>query len=201
MTKSHPIRCRCGKLQGEVSRPELGTRAICYCRDCQAFAHYLGSANDVLDAFGGTDVVAIRPRYLSFAGGFEHLSCMSLTAHGTLRWYAKCCQTPIGNTPRDFKMSHLGLIHTCLERSGIELDASFGPVRMRVNRQSAKGQPPSAPITTFTAAAVRYLGSLMWSRVSGKYRQNPFFDGSTGRPRKEPKVLTTTEHEQLMKSV
>ena len=201
MTKNHPIQCRCGKLQAEVIRPESGTRAVCYCRACQAFAHYLGSPGSVLDAHGGTDIIAISPRNVSFTSGFEHLACMSLTAHGTLRWYADCCRTPIGNTPRDFRTSHVGLIHNCLEHSGIGIDASFGPVKMRVNRKGAKGQPLPNSIITFPAAMVLYLGSLKWSRISGKYRKNPFFDGNTGKPRKEPKVLAAAERERIMSAV
>ena len=100
MASSHPIRCHCGKFQATVAHPEGGTRAVCYCRDCQAFAHFLGSPKDVLDSLGGTDIVAVRPRYVSFIAGVDNLVCMSLTAQGILRWYAKCCQTPIGNTPR-----------------------------------------------------------------------------------------------------
>ena len=58
---SHPIRCRCGKLQGEISHAELGTRAVCYCHDCQAFAHFLGAAEEYFDPLGGTEIVAIAP--------------------------------------------------------------------------------------------------------------------------------------------
>lgn len=198
MTKSHPIRCRCGKLQGEVFRPQLGTRAICYCKDCQAFAHFLGSPQSILDAFGGTGVVVVRPQDVSFTSGLENLCCMSLTAHGTIRWYTACCQTPVGNTLRNFKMAHVGLVHTCLEHSGIVLNVAFGPVKMHVNKMSAKGQPGSTPVTTFAASLVRYLALIAWSGISGRYKQNPFFDSSTGRPRSEPKVLTLAEHAQLM---
>jgi Family of unknown function (DUF6151) len=201
MTSSHPIRCRCGKLQGEVSHTELGTRAVCYCRDCQAFAHYLGSPQDILDALGGTEVVAVAPRWVSFTAGAEQLVCMSLTERGTLRWYARCCRTAIGNTPRNPRMSHVGLIHACLRAPTGTLDDPFGPVRMRVNRQSAKGRPPATPVAAFAIAMLRYLGLLAWSRVSGKYKQNPFFDAATGRPRVEPYVLSKAEHEKLQRAV
>jgi hypothetical protein len=195
----HPIRCRCGKLQGELSHPERGSRGVCYCRDCQAFAHFLGSAQDILDPLGGTDVVAVAPRWLSFTSGTENLACMSLTEHGALRWYAGCCGTPIGNTPPDRRFSHLGLIHSCLEVPGRTLDESFGPVRMRVNTHSAKGRPPAAPVAGFVMALVPYIGALAWSRISGKYRQNPFFDAS-GQSRVKPRVLSQSEHEKLMSS-
>ena len=198
---SHSIRCRCGKLQGEISYPERGTRAVCYCRDCQAFAHFLGPAQDTLDAMGGTEVVAVAPRWVSFTGGREQLVCMSLTERGTLRWYAGCCRTPIGNTPRDRKLSHVGVIHACLRGSTSTLNDSFGPVRMRVNRQSAKGRPTTTPVAAFTIALLRYLGSLAWSRVSGKYKQNPFFDAATGQPRVEPYVLSKAEHAKLYGSI
>ena len=82
MISRHPIRCHCGRLQGEVSHAELGTRAVCYCRDCQAFAHFLESPQDTLDALGGTEVVAVAPRWVSFTTGTEYLVCMSLTERG-----------------------------------------------------------------------------------------------------------------------
>ncbi len=55
---NHRFQCRCGALQGEVLRPERGVRAVCYCGDCQTYAHLLGEASLVLDPLGGTDVVA-----------------------------------------------------------------------------------------------------------------------------------------------
>jgi hypothetical protein len=62
MPVSLPLRCRCGRVRGiagDVS-PSSGFRFVCYCGDCQAFAHFLDRA-DVLDAAGGTDIFC-RPR-------------------------------------------------------------------------------------------------------------------------------------------
>src|SRR5262245_2151491 len=197
VASSHPIRCRCGKLKGELSHPDRGTRGVCYCRDCQAFAHFLGPEQEILDPLGGTEVIATVPRYVSFTAGVEHLVCMSLTEQGTLRWYAACCRTPIGNTPRNRKLSYVGLIHSCLRASTSTLDDDFGPVRMRVNRHGAKGSPPAAPVGGFIAALLRFLGRSAWLRVSGHYRENPFFDAATGRPRAQPRALSRAEHEKL----
>jgi hypothetical protein len=30
-------------------------------------------------------------------------------------WYARCCNTPIGNTLVDYRISFIGLVHTCLQ--------------------------------------------------------------------------------------
>lgn len=189
----HPLRCRCGRLRAQVLDPHRGTRAVCYCRDCQAFAHFLGPPEGMLDPLGGTDIVALRPRQVVFTSGVENLACMSLSPKGTLRWYAGCCNTPVGNTPRDRKVSHVGLVHSCLDWDGADMDTSFGAVVMRVNAQSARGTPPKASMVGFLGAVGGYLGSLLWSRISGQYRANPFFDATGNAPRVAPRVLSPAE--------
>jgi hypothetical protein len=201
MTSLHPLQCRCGAFQAQVSHPERSTRAVCYCKDCQAFAHFLGLPEGMLDGFGGTDVVAVRPRDVAFVRGRERLACMSLTPSGTLRWYAACCRTPIGNTPRDPRQSHVGLIHTALETRGGSTSTEFGPVRMHVNRQGAKGKPPKSSPAVFTWAVLRYLSGLLWSRWSGRYKRNPFFDAGTGQPIAAVQVLSPQELARLRSAV
>ena len=197
MSDTHPIACRCGAFRGAVARPAHGTRATCYCRDCQAFARFLGSPDGMMDAAGGTDIVAVRPRHVSFLQGSENLTCMSLSPHGTLRWYTRCCGTPIGNTPRDLRISHVGLVHTCLEQAGADLAASFGPVRMRVEVKSAHGSVPANSWPSFAWAMLRYMASVAWSRLGGGYRINPFFPAGNSQPLVEPLVVSETERARL----
>ena len=52
-----PLRFRCGYMRGAASEvsPSSGLRFICYCKDCQAFAHFLerdGSPVPGLGLFG-----------------------------------------------------------------------------------------------------------------------------------------------------
>jgi hypothetical protein len=197
---NHPLRCRCGTLKGYVSHPEKASRGVCYCKDCQAFAHFLGATGGILDEMGGTDVVATLPKYVTFTQGVEVLACMSLTENGLLRWYSSCCSTPIGNTPRDFKVSHVGLVHTCLEDPSRTLENSFGPVRMRVNTKNAKGKPKLMPISTI-GSILRFMSSLMRARLDGSYKYTPFFAPARGTPVVPPKVLTGSERERVMNAV
>lgn len=197
---NHPLRCRCGTLKGYVSHPERVSRGVCYCRDCQAYAHFLGKSADILDEMGGTDVVATLAKYLTFTHGFEALACMSLTENGLLRWYASCCNTPIGNTQRDFKVSFVGLVHTCLEDPARSLESSFGPVRMRVNTKTAKGRPKSMPISTITSV-LRFLASVIRARLDGSYKRTPFFAPDRGTAVVQPKVLTSSERDRVMNAV
>src|SRR5450755_3811245 len=140
MPMNHPLQCRCGTLKGYVSPPDMASRAVCYCKDCQAFAHFLERPDDaVLNELGGTELVATLPRHVHFTQGLEDLVCMCLSDRGLLRWYTSCCNTPIGNTPRDFKTSNVGLIHSCVAKRDPSLQDSFGPVRMVLQTKSAKG--------------------------------------------------------------
>lgn len=188
----HPLRCRCGTLTGYVSEPQRASRGVCYCKDCQAFARYLGKADIVLDAMLGTDIVATLPKYVSFASGVSSLACLSLTDRGLLRWYASCCGTPIGNTLRDYRVPYVGLVHVCLGTPAA-IEASFGPVRLRVNTSSAKGRPQSMPLST-AAALLRFAPTVLLTRVDGSYKTTPFFSAD-GAPIAQRKVLTRAELE------
>jgi hypothetical protein len=160
--------------------------------DCQAFARFLGQAATVLDEQGGTDVVATLPKHVRFTGGLEALACLSLTERGLLRWYASCCGTLVGNTPRDFRFPYVGLVHSCLG-SPEAIERAFGPVRMRVNTKSAKGDPETMPASQ-AAALLRFLPKVLLARVDGSYRTTPFFTAD-GRPVVQRKVLTRGERE------
>ena len=197
---NHPLQCRCGRLKGFVSDPERVNRAVCYCRDCQAFAHFLGRADDILDSQGGTDVIQTLPARVTFTEGRETLACMRLTKNGLIRWYTACCNTPVGNTLPNFRMSFIGLIHRCLESSGGALDRSFGPVRMRVNTKSAKAEVKSNSAKA-TWGILRVLAMVARARIDGSYKRTALFSIDTGAPIVTPKVLNRSERDDVMKAV
>ncbi len=198
---NHPLQCRCGALKGYVSPPDMANRAVCYCKDCQAFAHFLDRPGDaVLNELGGTEIVATLPRHVHFTQGREALVCMSLSDHGLLRWYTSCCNTPVGNTPRDFKVSYAGLIHSCLAKRAPSLQDSFGPVRMVLQTKSAKGEAKSTPIRN-VVTLLAIMKSVVAARISGNYRSNPFFVEDSGIPIKQPRVLTKAERARVTSAV
>jgi hypothetical protein len=197
---NHPLQCRCGKLQGVVSHPEHAARGTCYCKDCQAFAHFLGKSAETLDEAGGTDVIAARPRDVTFTQGTDALVCMRLTERGLLRWYASCCNTPIGNTPPDMRVPYIGLVHDCLESPGHSLDTSFGPTTMWIMTKSATKHVDARPLRMI-ATLLRFMPGILLARFTGAYRQTPFFDVARGAPAVTPRVLSSEEHEDLMRRV
>jgi len=197
---NHPLQCRCGTLKGYVGEPEKVNRCVCYCRDCQAFAHFLGRANEILDSKGGTDIFQTTSSRLTLTAGAEMLACMRLTENGLMRWYARCCNTPIGNTLANMQMSFVGLTHNCLENGGKSLDDSFGPVRMLVNTKSAKEEVRSNSMAAI-GGMMRIMGMLLRARVNGSYKRTVFFSPHTRAPVATPKVLSRDERETLMQAV
>jgi hypothetical protein len=191
---STTLRCRCGTLQGELLHPDRTLRAVCYCLDCQTYAHAVGDAARVLDAEGGTEVVATRARHLRFTAGADRLACLSLSERGLLRWYAGCCGTPVANTPRDMRLPYAGVMHTCLAG---DRTAEFGPVRMRVNTRHARG-PVTRPGLLQALALFRTGPGLVWDRYSGGWRTTPFFDTAAGRPVAQPRVLTKSQRQAAL---
>ena len=191
MSHIHKLRCRCGQLRGDIRLTGLRNRCVCYCTDCQAFPRHL-RAPDVLDSRGGTDIVQVPPSILSFTQGVEKLACLRLSPKGLLRWYSTCCKTPIGNTPADWRISFVGLIHVCLRGEDSNLDASFGPVSMRVGVKAALGddKPVASGLITGVAKAVALIAR---GRVGGRYRANPFFEPDSGLPITSPTVLSAIE--------
>ena len=193
IAETHPLRCRCGALQGQIERGGPTSRMVCYYKDCQAFARYLGPAGRVLDAQGGSDVVQLAPHRIRFIQGIEHLSVMRLSSKGMLRWYAACCRTPVGNTMSSRNMPFTGLLVQCLDSAPLE--AAFGPVLASTNTQSALGNPKPRAFGLPRALAC-ILRIVAGSRLSGTYKANPFFD-ATGLPVVEPTVLTAEERTRL----
>ncbi|AMO22937.1 hypothetical protein GCM10027034_34520 [Ramlibacter solisilvae] len=171
----HPFQCRCGTVRGEVDEPRRAMRAVCYCRDCRAYAHWLGHPGQVLDPLGGTDIVATHARYVRLTAGTSALACMSLSPRGLLRWYASCCNTPVGNTSRSGKLPYVGLVHSCLAQVR-PLEPAFPPVQMDINRQSALGPAPSRGGAAVMARFLAKMLRLAAARLTGSWRRSPFFD-------------------------
>ncbi len=193
---SHPLRCRCGTLKGYISYSSRTNHCACYCRDCQAFANFLGRAGEILDAQGGTEVIATPSANVIFTEGHAALACMRLSERGLMRWYTTCCNTPVGNTLANYRVSFITLIHSCLDANGKSLDGVFGPVRMRVGTKNAKGAVKSSAFGAISVI-LRLVAMLAGARLTGSYKRTPFFSGRTGAPVVTPKVLSRSEREKL----
>lgn len=194
------VGCRCGALEGVLANPRGGNRVVCYCSDCQAFAHYLGNVREVLDERGGSDILQVLPKNLSFTRGADRLACLRLTPKGLLRWYAGCCRTPVGNTLATPKLSFIGLLHSCLRSDSPSLDEAVGPVTAVVHTQGAIGDPKPQTVGTGRTVAW-FLRNALKARMNGDYRLTPLFRSDSGAPVVAPHVLGAEELARVKQAV
>jgi len=154
----------------------------------------------MLDVHGGTDTLAVLPSAVLITRGHDRIVCMSLGDQGLLRWYAGCCRTAIANTPRNFKLAVVNVVHSCLERTPGEVQESFGRVDMRLNTQSARGRlPPLREHKLYSLS--RTIKALVLARLDGSYRRTPLFDPDSGTPISTPEVLSPIERKRLLERV
>jgi len=149
----------------------------------------LGAEADVLDEHGGTDIFQTSPSSLTITQGMDQIGCLHLKENGTHRWYARCCNTPIGNTAKP-SLPFVGIIHSFWADKEVWNETISAP-RARVQTKHAYNLPEDAPAPVGFPIGVT-LG-LMWKilkwKLAGKGRPNPLF-GVDGEPISKPEVVT-----------
>jgi hypothetical protein len=193
------VRCRCGAVRGRAlnASAATGTRVICYCRDCQAFARYLGTPG-ILNAFGGSDVYQTTPSQVRIESGADKLACMRLSEKGLLRWYTACCRTPIGNMLPRARSPFVAIVQPFMDPGeGRTLDQLLGPPRLRMLKEGATAPLPSdVEQQSSFFGFVHLLSVLLNGFLFGRHKPSPFFTAD-GKPVVMPEVLTPARHESL----
>jgi hypothetical protein len=190
------LACSCGTVTGKLQQvgPAKVNRGVCYCDDCQSYAHFLGKPDQILDSSGGTEVFQMSPRHLVFDQGSDALRCVVLKGNRLLRWYTDCCRTPIGNTLSTAGVPFVGVLHNCVGESsdGRSPEEAIGPISARVFRKFAIGEVPrdgKGPLSM----TYRFVGLLLGGRLRGDHKRSPFFDPKTRQPVVVPRFLTAEE--------
>lgn len=179
------IQCLCGCVQGSAGplSKALNRRIVCMCKDCQAFAHYLGRADQMLDDQGGTEIIPIHPGRMRFVKGIGQLACVRLSDDGLRRWYTSCCKTPVANTHPKNALPFAGVHRSVLVLSSKQ--NGWDEVYARVNGREARGTL-RAIFSTLKFLGVGYLHGLQ--------KPWPF-------PDVQPTVGTDSEYDSWMKRV
>jgi hypothetical protein len=178
MSAQAELRCRCGQVRGRVTdaSPRTVTRVICYCDDCQTFAHHLGRA-DLLDPHGGSDIIQMAPATLTFTHGQQHVAGLRLSPKGLCRWHTTCCNTPVGNTVSP-RIPFVGIVAQAFDRP----DETFGKPIGGILGKYAIGDVPAASKGMGASILLRAVGKVLGWRLRGKTWPHPFFARDTGAP-------------------
>ncbi|KZN65602.1 DUF6151 family protein [Pseudoalteromonas luteoviolacea] len=188
MTEYLDVRCDCGSVNGKVAMGQrfFQNRVMCYCDDCQAFVRHLGHEKS-LNKYGGTDVYQVSASQVSIVSGHEHVRCLKVTSKGVHRWYAGCCNSPIGNTI-NANWPLVGLISSSIVQ---DLDSTVGPIKGSVFCKFANQPIPKevkGPRSHKQIVAMMIIKLLIW-RALGKARPNPFY--RDGKAISKPICLTS----------
>jgi len=197
MTTRAELRCRCGEVRGFVAdaSPRTVNRVVCYCDDCQAFAHRIGRA-DLLDAQGGSDIVQVAPASVTFVQGQDRIVGLRLTPKGLYRWHTTCCHMPVGNTASPV-IPFVGIIAQGFDHGTQRPDDVFGKPVGAIFGKSAIGDPPAGSTRMQPSLLLRAIRMVLGWRLRGQAWPNPFFARDTRAPIYPLTVLSPAEREAL----
>jgi hypothetical protein len=191
------FRCRCGQVRGFVAdaSPRTVNHVGCYCDDCQAFVHWLGRA-ELLDAQGLSDIVQIAPAAFAFEQGQDRVKGVRLSPKGLYRWYASCCNTPVGNTLTP-SIPFVGILAAAFNHDGQRSDALFGPMTGAIMGKYAIGEAPPGTTGIQPSLLMRVISKVLGWRLRGKAWPHPFFTRGNDTPIYPVHVLTREERDAL----
>jgi hypothetical protein len=199
--------CRCGNVVGCATAvcPERVNRVVCYCEDCQAFLHHLGRS-ELMDERGGTDLVQVAPSTVSYSRGAERIAGLRLSDKGLYRWYASCCNTPLGNTMAPW-LPFVGIGPEAWRGAGgadfrsaeaaKRRDELFGPVRGWSFGKHAVGGPSNELPQAGAKAISAMLGKMLGWKLRRQAWPHPFFDRASKAPVPPVAVLSLEERALL----
>lgn len=171
-----PFSCRCGSLTGTLQnvRPTEGTHLICHCDSCCR-----GMQIHAIDANrrDGVALFQTTPDRIQIATGIDQLAVKQMTPKGPLRWYASCCSTPMFNTTGSRGFAFTGVLVHCLADT-----APLGPVVGECYFERTENTPRHRH---FPRLVWRVIRRAAIARLTGKWRENPFF-GNDNRPIARP---------------
>jgi len=193
MTIDAEFSCQCGAVAGRATgaSPESVQRIVCYCDDCQAFLHYLGRS-ELQNAAGGNDIVQLAPASYRFERGSERIRGVRLKPKGLYRWYASCCNTPLGNTLAP-GIPFVGVMARIFQNP----DEHFGRPRGSIYGQFAIGTPPPGSTRPGLRLLARALGLIGSWLLRGRAWPHPFFDRDTRTPLYPVSILSRSERDAL----
>lgn len=180
----HPFACDCNTLRGTLigASPSNGTRAECFCKDCRAAELFKGQPDP---APGGVQLFQAMPDQVRFDAGLDQLGVFSLSEKGLLRWYAKCCGAIMFFTMRSPKIPFASIRTDRLANPD-----ALGPVVARAFVRKPDGKIGHERLGTFIYG---FASRALPRRISGKWKNTPFFDPETLKPVADIYVLTREE--------
>ena len=184
VTRDLTFACTCGAVTGTLRRitPRSGGQLRCHCRDCRGAQIWLGQPDPDPD---GVCYYQTTPDRIVLATGQDRLGALKWKKGRLVRWYATCCGAPLVNTLDSAKWPFASLDAARLTDPDALTD-TIGPCRAYAFRPAPDGKTTTKGMFGFILG---FLGRTASARLSGRWRETPFFDGD-GHPAAEVRQLT-----------
>lgn len=188
ITRDLQFSCECGTIRGRLRdiAPGDGTHAVCHCHDCRVAETYAGQPDP---GTSGVGLFQISPDRIQFDAGLEHVAVFSFKERGLLRWHADCCGVTLFNTVRNPKIAFASL-----RTNRLAEPEAIGPVVGHAFMVGKDGKQRHTGLTRFVWGTLKRVAL---ARLSGRWRQTPFFDADTGTPIRPVHVLSAEERAAL----
>ncbi|MGC1506512.1 MAG: DUF6151 family protein [Sulfitobacter sp.] len=185
-----PFTCRCGKVQGTLHNVGSGNHARCFCQSCRAADIFTGETDPGAD---GVTLYQTTPDNITFDSGQDQLAVFSFGPKNLLRWQASCCGALMFNTLRAPKVPF-----AALRADRASNTADFGPVASRgfIPVEGGKHRHEGVGPLVFGMLWRAFIG-----RITGRWKQTPFFDIDTLQPVAEVQVLPKGEAARILSQV
>ena len=182
MSTTLSFSCRCGAVRGAIEKatPREGDYVVCHCTDCQAFADRFDAGDRVFGNDAGTLLYQSRCARLRIEHGLGELRCLHLTDKPTLRWYARCCDTPLFNSFRTGKIPYVTtLVGNC------DAEARTRTLGEPIGHLFVDDDPTcTEPVQRLAMATLmrRFFVRMIKDIASGDRRRCVLFDSRTLEP-------------------
>ncbi len=181
------ISCDCGAFVAKLKDFPRNTpgRLVCYCDDCQAYAKKI-QRTDVLDEYGGTEVIPVYPKEIEVIQGLDMLKCYRLSSKGVYRWATSCCNSPILNSKPGFPWA--GIFNTAYKDPAAL--SALGDVKARIyGKYALDGVPFKISEKIAFRDMLVVIPFIIKGKILGMDKKSPFFCSDNMTPIVEPEIL------------
>jgi hypothetical protein len=140
----------------------------------------LNAEDRILDLHAGTALYQGRCAAMRLLQGRDRLACLHLTEKPTLRWYARCCDTPMFNTYRNGRIPYITtLVANCDpdQRGGL-----LGPPIGHLFTEEATGDVSHLRRLAMATLMRRFFKRMITDIIVGDRKRADLFDPGTLAP-------------------
>jgi hypothetical protein len=196
MANDLSFQCSCGEVTGRLRNISTlaGDHLVCHCSDCLAFVRFC-NPDRVPTVVDGVQLFFARVSSMTLTSGKERLACLHLTEKPMLRWYSKCCRTPLFHTVDSgwypFVTTHVAILDENCRVAAIgeprgHLYVGDVPLALRNFREVSR-----------VGVMARYIVRMWKDLLSGDFRRAELFDAARLKPIVEPRRLSRAERAEL----